>query len=139
MKTREGDINALIAGAVYFTIVFAAGFVLGTLRTFLIEPVMGAASAVLVELPFILAISWVACRWTVHRFNAPKQISSRFMMGFSALLFLLSAEVILSVWLSGLSLQQHFTLYLKPAAQLGLIGQLVFAAFPLVQLKNSNR
>ncbi|MEL7429628.1 MAG: hypothetical protein AAFN43_06475 [Pseudomonadota bacterium] len=49
--------NTIFAGAAYFAIVFAAGFILGAARTFLLAPVAGEMLAVLVELPFILAVS----------------------------------------------------------------------------------
>lgn len=55
--------RAALAGLAYFTLVFAAGFGLGTLRVLALAPILGEGGAVLLELPIILAIAWMACRW----------------------------------------------------------------------------
>ena len=135
MKPRNETLNALKAGAVYFGLVFVAGFVLGTIRTLVISPALGEVSAVLVELPFMLVVSWIACCWIVNLLLVQKNPIARITMGISALLMLLVAEAMLSIGFAGLSLQEHFALYLKLAAQLGLLGQFAFAVFPLIQLK----
>jgi hypothetical protein len=54
-------------------------------------------------------------------------------MGGLALALLLVAELVLSVSLFGRTLATHLATYLEPAGYLGLLGQFVFAAFPLVQ------
>ena len=59
--------RALRAGAVYFVAVFAAGFVLGVLRTLVLLPLVGPLWAVLVELPVILSIAWLVCARIVRR------------------------------------------------------------------------
>ena len=58
------------AGLTYSAIVFAASFVLGTLRMLVLVPRPGdAAIAVLFELPIILAVSWIAFRWITGSFS----------------------------------------------------------------------
>jgi hypothetical protein len=47
----------LKAGALYFSVVFGAGFVLGTIRTLWVLPSFGARRAELMEATIILAIT----------------------------------------------------------------------------------
>ena len=57
--------QVLKAGAVYFAVVFAVGFVLGTIRTLWVVPRFGARTAELMEMPVMLAVTIVAARRTV--------------------------------------------------------------------------
>ncbi len=53
--------RAVLAGVLYFGLVFALGFILGTLRVLVLEPRLGSTGAVLLELPVMLAASWLLC------------------------------------------------------------------------------
>ena len=53
--------RVLKAATAYFALVFAAGFVLGTLRTLWLAPALGPMLAVAAELPVMLGVSWLAC------------------------------------------------------------------------------
>jgi hypothetical protein len=121
--------TALRLGLAYFAAVFAVGFVLGTLRTLFLIPVLGASGAVLVELPVILTAAWVICGRLVRgrRLTAPGATA----MGATAFVLLMLGEAGLSVWLSGRTLAEHLALYAQPAQLIGLAGQVAFAAFPL--------
>ena len=89
--------SAIKAGILYFAIVFAAGFLLGTLRLFILLPLTGEFAAVALELPVMLIISWLACRRLVARFSVPAMVSQRLAMGVLAFCLLMLAEVGLSV------------------------------------------
>ena len=53
----------MIAAALrYFGIIFALGFVLGTIRTLWLAPIVGTVGAVLIELPIMLIASWLVAR-----------------------------------------------------------------------------
>ncbi len=130
-------IRACIAGAAYFAAVFAAGFALGVLRTTVVTPAIGRLAAVAIELPVILAIAWVACGAVLRRVALTR--SEAAMMGGAAFVLLMAAEAALSMLLFGRSLPEHFALYARPAHLLGLAGQLVFAAFPLVRAGGAAR
>jgi hypothetical protein len=121
------------AAFVYFAIVFALGFVLGTIRVVLTAPAMGDVWATIVELPAMLAASWIACGWTIMRFRVPARAGARAGIGLLALLFLLSAETALGVVGFGRSVETQFAEYLKTGPLLGLIAQMVFAAMPLLR------
>jgi hypothetical protein len=127
--------GALKAGFVYFVLAFAAGFLLGTIRTLVVTPVLGELTAVLIELPLMLATSWIACQWVLRHMGVPLPMSSRGIMGLSAFLWLMVAEALLSVILLNRSLAEHFALYGSLPVMLGLAGQLAFAVFPVVQAR----
>jgi hypothetical protein len=127
--------EALKAAAAYFCTTFAAGFLLGTLRTLLVEPKTGALGAVALELPLMLAVSWIACGWALRRFDVGSGFSPRLAMGLVALALLLVAELWVSTALAGRSLGEHLALYLTTPALLGLTAQLAYAVFPLVRLR----
>jgi hypothetical protein len=125
--------NVLRAAWLYFLAVFAAGFVLGTIRTLWLEPALGQLPAVLAELPVMLLWSWAACGIILRRLPVAGGIVPRLAMGTMALVVLLAAEAALSVTLGGLTLAQHVALYATAPVLAGLAGQLAFALFPLLR------
>jgi pimeloyl-ACP methyl ester carboxylesterase len=125
--------NTLKAAIVYFLLVFAAGFVLGTFRTLILVPIVGDLLAVTIELPVMLIISWFACSWAMPRFAVPNLASDRLTMGISAFLLLMAAEVLVSTTLAGRDLAEHFALSTSLPVIVGLFGQIMFALFPLLQ------
>jgi len=122
---------ALEAGLVYFATVFAVGFLLGTVRTLLVLPRVGPVWAVALELPLMLAASWLLCGWTLRRFGVPAG-APRVLMGTVALGLLLLAELTLAVAL-GEGLRAFFSGLVTPAGALGLAGQLAFGLFPALR------
>ena len=66
----------LAPAARYAAAVFAAGFLLGTLRVLWLVPRFGPTAAVALELPLILAVSWIACRH-VARAVPPEPVARR--------------------------------------------------------------
>ena len=120
------------AALAYFAIVFAAGFILGTIRTLLLVPRVGPFTAVLIEIPVMLALAWVACRWAVSRYEVESSWGARLVMGALALALLLTAELILSVAAFGITLAGFLSAYATPAGAAGLAAQVGFAAMPLI-------
>lgn len=118
----------LLAAAAYFALVFAAGFVLGVIRTLWLAPAVGPLAAVAIELPVILGVAWLACGRVLRRWPlAPAQAA---VMGALAFALLLGAEAALSLLLAGRSLADHLALYAQAPNLLGLAGQIAFAALP---------
>lgn len=126
---------ALKAACAYAAIVFAIGFALGTLRVLFVAPGLGEAGAVLVELPVMLAVSWIACGRIVGRYRVPGRPGTRLMMGGVAFLLLMLAELGVSVFAFGRTVAEHFDTYASPVAALGLAAQIAFALFPLLHLR----
>ena len=128
--------SAIRAGALYFAIVFAAGFVLGALRVIVIMPLIGELFAVALELPIILFVSWIACRRLVAQFSVPAMASHRAAMGALAFGLLMLAELGLSVLVFDRSVAEYLAgLQLVPGL-LGLVGQIIFALMPLGLLRH---
>ena len=122
---------AAVAGLAYFAIVFAAGFVLGTVRTLLLAPALGDLAAVLVEIPVMLLVAWAACRWLVGRFAVGPRSVDRLVMGGVGFGLLMAAELLLSLAL-GRSPAEFLAGLGAPAGAAGLAAQVVFALLPLV-------
>jgi hypothetical protein len=131
--------RAIRAGLAYFLLVFAAGFVLGTLRVTLIIPRIGELAAVCLEVPILLTLAWLICRAIIRRFDVPATLGARLAMGVFAFALLMLAELALSVLLAGRSPAQHFALYRQLAHQIGLAAQIGFAAIPLLQRRSKSR
>ena len=126
---------ALKAGTLYFMIVFAAGFALGTLRVLVVIPAIGELAAVVLELPVILFVSWIVCRRLVKRFSVPPEVAPRTAMGAIAFALLMLAEFALSTLVFGRSGAVYFALLQTPSGLLGLAGQIAFAFLPVLQAK----
>ena len=122
----------LRAAAVYFGLVFGAGFVLGTLRTIWITPRLGARIAELGESPVMLAVSVFAARLVVRWFAVPPNWSDRLGMGFLALGLMLVAEVALVLWLRGLSIREYFATRDRVSGTVYYVLLVVFALMPLL-------
>ncbi len=91
--------KVLVSSAVYFAIVFGAGFVFGTVRVVWLVPTVGVRVAELTELPLMLAVIFFGARWVNRRFLAECDQFSRFIVGVTALVLLLLSELILGVML----------------------------------------
>ena len=125
------------AGIAYFAIVFAAGFALGTVRTLLLAPRIGELSAVLVEIPFMLLVAWLACRWLVRRFAVRPHAADRLVMGGLGFVLLMVAELLLSLAF-GRSPAEFLAGLAGPAGAAGLAAQVVFGLLPLVVVRGRN-
>lgn len=127
----------LVAGGTYFLIVFVAGFLMGILRVLVVVPQVGEVAAVVLEVPIILVIAWFACDWVLKKVPVPGRNLDRVVVGAFALGLLLTAEAVLSVGLTGISLQEHFRSYSRAGPLIGLAAQLLFASFPLIRAQSS--
>jgi hypothetical protein len=126
--------SAFKAGFAYFVVAFGFGFLLGTFRMLVIVPAVGEISAVMLEMPIMLAISWFSSRWLIGRFSVPDGLAPRLVMGGLAFAILMFAEVGLSILGFGRTFAEHLASYRQIASFMGLLGQLAFASFPAIQL-----
>ncbi len=126
--------RSLLAGVAYSAIVFAAGFILGTVRVLVIEPMLGALPAVALETPVILCLSWIASAFLTRRLAVAPTLSGRLVMGACAFGLLMAAELSLSMAAFGRSADEFAAGLVEPAGLLGLSAQLVFAAMPALRL-----
>lgn len=124
--------RALKAGVVYFAIVFAAGFALGTVRVLLLVPQIGELPAALLELPIMVGISWFVCTKLIARHQVPPGASPRLTMGAVAFALLILAELALSLTLFGRSMSAFAESLTTFHGMLGLAGQAVFGLMPVI-------
>jgi hypothetical protein len=129
----------LKAGATYFAIVYVVGFLLGTMRVFLLVPRVGETVAVLLEAPVILGASWIVSRWSVSRFAVQTAAAPRFAMGGIAFGLLIVAETALSILVVGTSWMKLLEVYRSVPGIIGLAAQAVFGLLPFVQALLENR
>jgi len=126
------------AAIAYWAVVFALGFVLGTLRTLWLAPAIGLLPATLAELPVMLAASWWSSGWLVRRWQIASTTAA-LTMGGLAFVLLMAAELGLAMVLMELSSAQWLAGLRQPHALIGLAGQLVFAALPWWRVQQINR
>src|SRR3974390_466090 len=121
------------AGLAYFGAVFVVGFILGAVRVLVLVPRLGETASVLLEVPVILAVSWRLSGWTTQEFRVSSAVSRRLLMGVVAFALLMLAEMGVSVFAFGRSIEDHFASYRSSLGVIGLIAQIAFAFIPLMQ------
>ena len=119
----------LRAGSLYFAIVFAAAFAMGIVRTLVLAPRIGPFLAVAIEVPIILALSWVVAGRVLRRIPLTGT-DARLAMGAIAFALLMVAELALTLALGGTP--AGFIAAMGTAAgALGLAGQVAFGMIPV--------
>lgn len=98
----------LKAGAHYFALVFAVGFVLGTIRTLWVAPMLGVRTAELIEEPIMFGVSIFGARWVVRRPRLPVNWRMRLALGCVALGLMLLVDFTFVLWIRGLTLREYF-------------------------------
>lgn len=123
----------ITASIAYLGIVFSAAFLLGVVRILIIAPWLGAMLAVMVELPIVLAVSWVASRWAIQHYAVPDAITSRLAMGGLAFVMLMVLELGMSVFMFKKSVSMYLATFWTLPGATGLLGQIGFALIPCLQ------
>jgi hypothetical protein len=123
--------QTLRTGAVYFLIVFAAGFVLGVVRVLFLAPRVGTRVAELAEVPVMVVVIIVAARWSVRRYDLPPSLPPRLGVGLSALALMLVTEVAVVLWLQGVTLAQYVANRDPVAGTIYLVMLVAFGLMPV--------
>jgi hypothetical protein len=128
------------AGAIYFLLVFALGWVLGPIRELWAVPQFGRLMALLFEAVIMLIAMIVSSRWVMQRFDVHPTLGSTIRMGVVALGILAPAEIAGVLWVRGLSLQEYLTSFMTAPGIISLVMFLLFAVMPsLVTLLTRGR
>lgn len=122
----------LKAGTLYFALVFGAGFVLGTIRTLWVVPIVGMRKAELMEEPLMLVITFLAVRWVIRRLRLPSRALTRLGMGLVGLGLLVAAELGFVLWLRGLTIREYVESRDPVAGTVYLAMLAVFAVMPML-------
>ena len=113
---------------VYFSAIFAFAFAMGVARTLVIAPRIGTTAAVLLEVPILLAASWVIARRLLR--DRDLALPQRIAVGTIAFVLTMASEVVLSALMRGQSAGEWAAVVATPIGLVGLAGQLGFAAIP---------
>ena len=124
--------QTLKAGALYFAVVFGAGFVLGPIRILWAVPRFGTRTAELMESPIMLAVTILAARWIVRRFAVPPTAVQRLGIGLVALGFLLLAELTFVLWFREMTLAEYIAARDPISGAVYVILLALFALMPLL-------
>ncbi|MFN3994620.1 MAG: hypothetical protein ACK4IU_17140 [Tabrizicola flagellatus] len=114
----------------YVLPVFPLAFCLGALRVTLVEPRIGPLAAVALEVPVVLALSWLVAGAVLSRW--PQDLSSRLAMGALAFLVLMALELATALAF-GQSAASFLAAMATPAGLLGLAGQVGFGLIPALR------
>jgi len=130
--------RAVRAGASYFLLVFAAGWILGPIRVLWADPRFGAMTAILLESAIMLVAMWSAARWSMRRFAVPAWVAATGSMGLVALGILLPAELAGAFYLRKLPVRQSLEGFAKPPGIVALATFMLFAAMPMLITRSRN-
>jgi hypothetical protein len=131
----------LQAGALYFALTFAAGWILGPIREFWVIPRLGRTVGFLLEAPLMLVVSFLVARWVVRRVAVPPTLQTRALVGLVALGMLLVAELLGAWGLRGLSPADYLASFGSRPGAVTAATLPFFAAIPLLigRLRNPGR
>ena len=116
----------------YFVIVFAAGFLLGPIRVFWLEPQVGPTIAVLCEAPFLLVVMAVAARWVPLKLHLGRDPASLALMGLGAFILQQVADVSVGVVLRGITFDAQLAHFGTAAGRIYAAMLLAFAVMPVL-------
>ena len=123
--------HMIVKAAFAYTLpVFALAFVIGAIRVMVIAPRTGPVLAVALEVPLVLALSWIIAGAVLRRWPLAQSQRAAMAMASFALLMLLEASTALAF---GQTPAQFLAGMATPAGALGLAGQIGFALIPLLR------
>ncbi len=125
--------DAIKAGFIYSLLVFFVAAMLGSIRQTLLVPLFGPVTAVMIELPIILAISWNICGIVLKNVPVVAAYGPRLIMGATALACVLLEEMALGTLVFGQSFATFAGQFATAQGLIGLAGQVVFGLIPLVR------
>ena len=134
---RHSGLRILKGGTLYFVRVFAAGFVLGIIRTIWIAPHFGTRYAELMEAPVMLVAIVLSARWAARCLTTPASWARRLAVGLVALGLLLLAEFTVVLWIGGLTITQYLADRDPVAGTVYVVMLAVFALMPLLVVRRS--
>lgn len=138
-EAREG--RPIAAGASYWAMIFALGFVLGTVRVLWGADALGSdyegTTFIAIEVPVMVGASWLAARWLVRRFGIAST-GAALTMGAFAFVLLMVAEIALAAATGG-SPAAWFAGLTMPMGLYGFAGQVAFGLMPLMVVELGGR
>lgn len=112
----------------YFLIVFSLAFIFGILRTLFLLPWTGPLVAVLIEIPFVIYVSFFVAKKLLH--SSALDARKVLVAGLLSFTYLMIAEYIMFLYFQSGDLQQYVLQLLTPHGFIGLLAQILFAFIP---------
>lgn len=122
----------VVGGLVYFVITYAAGFVFGTIRQFVLAPTVGDTPALLVEIPLMLTVIYFAARAIVSALRPGATRLDAAVVGLVAFCALMLAEFAMSGLLRGWSVGEWLQSFTTINGAISLVMFAVFAVMPVM-------
>ena len=129
-ERMETMVAACFTGMLYFGAIFTFAFAMGIARILVVAPRLGSTNAVLLEVPILVAASWIVARRLLR--NRSFTLSQRGVMGAAAFALTMASEAALSVIMLGQNIMDWATTLATPLGLAGLVGQVAFAAMPIL-------
>ena len=134
VRWTAGIAAAGIMGFQYYAMIFGLGFAMGVVRALLIAPRLGELLAVVLEVPVLVAMSWVAARWLLtHRSFSLVECA---VMGATAFSLIMVSEIVLAGFLRGQGMADWAADVATPIGLIGLAGQVAFGLMPVLVTKS---
>jgi hypothetical protein len=125
MTERARDLDAVRSGTLYFLVVFAAGWVLGPIRELWLIPRAGKPLAFVAEAVVMTVVILLAAHRLTRRLPAPREWTTRAVMGLVAVTLLTIAEIVGAALVRGQSLRDY-------VSELGTVPGVIFLALVLL-------
>jgi hypothetical protein len=127
---RAGPLTRVLpAGVLLFVLVFAAGFAFGAVRELLVRPYTGRELAQLLELPLMIAVSYMASRFVVRRSTIGEAGDWR-DVGLLAFVLLMIGEMLVALLILRMGLKAFIGSFLTPVGFLSLLAQALLIVLP---------
>ena len=120
------------AALLYFAVVFAIAFLLGTVRVVWLEPQFGRAAAELCEAPFLLVTMVFASRWVPRVLQLRRDLVSLGLMGLGALAILQGVDLAVGVFLRGITPAEQLANFATVPGMIYAALLIAFAAMPVL-------
>jgi hypothetical protein len=117
-------------GLSYFALVFTFAFATGAARVLLVAPRTGPTVAVLMEVPIIIAASWIVAHRLLRDHGL--WLRQRATMGATAFALTMASEAALSWLMRGERLTEWAGTLTTHLGVIGLAGQVIFGLMPMV-------
>ena len=120
------------ATVLYFLAVFGAGFALGPIRVFWLEPRLGVVAATLCEAPFLLLAMIAAAYWIPRIIRNSAGIGAMLAIGCGALALQQVADFVVGTALRGISATEQWARLASPEGAIYAVLLLLFALMPAI-------
>ena len=126
-------VATLAAAFVYFLILFLTRLAGNILSAYLLAPMIGHGLTAALELPVVLLIAWLSSRLLIRAFGMRRSLGHAAIMGAVTFALLLAGEALLSMGF-GDSFAAVVGSFTRAQGVLGLLGALILAFFPAIQI-----